>query len=123
MHHAKVVILFWLVVSLGCVPLAVKFTDILKINFSSPPGSGAELAEINFKKHFPPHGLAARYVGYLEVEHGSIEDVPGIDNFCRELQRQLNATRVLDSFMSPTTYADLTEPLGHPANPIPLCTT
>jgi len=119
---SKCVIFFWLVLSIACIPGACRFTSVLKINAGSPAGSGAAIAEAAFKKHFPPHGLTAQYVGYIETEQPSILEVPGVADFSRELQRRLNRSRPLTSFMSLTRYQDLTAPLGMnaPEMPIPM---
>jgi len=121
-HHSRCVLVLWLIVSVACVPFAMRFTEVLKITLEPPPGSGSEAAAKVFQEYFPANALTARYVGYLETDAGSITELPGIDNFTRELRSLLNASRPLTSFMSVTTYHDLTAPLGSnaPAMPVPL---
>jgi len=124
MRRSRLVICGWLVLTLVSVPFAVRFQDALKINSSPPPGTGAALAEAVFQEYFPANALTSRYIGYLEAASGSVFEVPGIDDFCRELQKKLNASRPLTSYVSQTTYKDLTAPLGGaaPGMPVPLWT-
>lgn len=110
-QHSRCVLIFWVLVSLACVPFACRFTEVLKITLDPPPGSGSAEAAKVFQEHFPANALTARYVGYVETNGVSIVDMPGINNFSRELERLLNASRPLSSYMSVTTYDDLTNPL------------
>lgn len=116
------VIAFWLVLGAAVVPLAMSFTEVLKISLDPSPGTGSEAAQRVFEKYFPANAFTSRFVGYLEATNGSVLDVAGIDEFSRDLRRQLDASWPLTQFMSVPAYQELTAPLGEeaPEMPVPL---
>lgn len=114
-RYKRCVLLYWLVMTASLGIVAAQFMKVLSIQLDPPPGSQSEAAYILFEKHYPEFAKKSSFVGYLEAAPHvdvPIDEMAGMDSYSLELYKRLNASQPLSSYMSMSSWKELSKPLS-----------